>query len=158
MASNPLTFHLFFWCFAIFVVFCRFGVVFFSGGFRLKNTSFFLVFWLRRLFCLKMPSNPLTFHRFFCVLRFFLIFVFFVLFFSGRISAEKSTVFCGFLAPAVVLFENGSKSPYFSSFSLCFAIFVVFSRFGVVFFFFGRICGRKIYVVLSFFGSGGCFV
>ena len=95
----------------------------------------FFVFWLSRSFRLKMASNPLIFHRFFFVLRFFLFSAIFVLFFFRRRFVEiLDFLFFVCLAFAVVSFENGFKSPYFSSvfFSFCdFSCFLPFlcSRF-----------------------------
>jgi len=84
-------------CFAIFVVFSRFGVVFFfSGGFAAEKFMLFCRFLAPAVVLFENGVKSLTFHRFFCVLRFFLIFVLFVLIFSWRISAENSIVFCGF--------------------------------------------------------------
>ena len=128
--------------FIVFFVFCDFSwflfflCCFFPGGFRLKIPSFFVVFWLRRLFCFKMAPNPLTFHRSFCVLRFLLFLVVLVLlfFFSGGFAAGNFMFFCRFFGSGGCFVWKWRQIPYFSSFFLCFAIFLDFCSFCVVFF------------------------
>ena len=65
--------------------------------------------------------------------------------------------FFDFWASAVVSFENGFKSPYFSSFYLRCAIFW-FSVFFVLMLFWPGFASNLLVFFLSFFGCGGRFV
>ena len=132
---NSFYFSSFFFSFCDFSRFLPFLCSCFFGVASLKFWIFYFSFvWLSRSFRLKMASNPLIFHRFFSVLRFFSFSAIFVLFFFRHRFVEiLDFLFFVCLAFAVVSFENGFKSPYLSSFFFRFAIFLVFCH--LLFFF-----------------------
>ena len=83
-------------------------------------------------------ENGLKSHYFsslFSCFAIFFVFCFFMLILFWPGFASNLQFFFGrFLALGVVSFENGFKSPYFSSLFSCFAIFLVFRYFCVVLF------------------------